>query len=145
MNLERYAEANGVEAVHKGSGHWQLKGKLLVNYYPDSKSRAAYVAGTKKARKGVTLEEAVAMCLEAPKCEGEKDKRRKGSRARRQALINRGLATCHWCSSALTIDTATLEHIIPLALGGLDNANNWALACEPCNQKRGGSMPELNS
>jgi hypothetical protein len=144
MRLVDYANAYGVEVTHKGGGHWQLKGKLTVSYYPDSKSRSAYVCGTKKARKGVTLEEAVAMCLKAPECQGQRDKRKKGSRERRQGLINRGLTACHWCKHSLTINTATLEHIIPLALGGLDNANNWTLACETCNQKRGAAMPELD-
>jgi len=71
---------------------------------------------------------------------------RKGraSRQRRQWLIEKkGVKTCHWCPTALTIETSTLEHIIPLTRGGLDQANNWTLACYPCNQDRGQNMPEL--
>jgi 5-methylcytosine-specific restriction endonuclease McrA len=43
----------------------------------------------------------------------------------------------------LTLDTSTMDHVIPLHRGGLDNANNRVLACEPCNSKRGHDMPEL--
>ena len=143
--LKQIAEARGVEVVNRGNGHWQLKGPLLVNYYPDSKSKSAYVAGTKKARKGVTPEEAVNMCFQAPQLQGAKDKRKNGSRAKRAALIRRGVTSCHWCNKPLTLDDSTLEHIIPLAIGGLDNANNRTLACAGCNHGRGSKMAELTA
>lgn len=141
--LRRAAEARGLEVIDRGNGHWQLKGPLLVNYYPDSKSKSAYVAGTKKARKGVTPEEAVAMCFEAPQFQGEKDKRKKNSRSKRAALIRKGVTACYWCGKPLTLDRSTLEHKIPLAIGGLDNANNRTLACADCNHSRGSNMSEL--
>ena len=43
----------------------------------------------------------------------------------------------------LTEETATIEHYVPLGLGGLDNRNNMVLACDPCNSERGCSMKEL--
>ena len=70
---------------------------------------------------------------------------RKGSnsykKARRRLLKKHPF--CHWCNTLLTEETATLEHIIPLKRGGLDNDNNRTLACEPCNQERGHDMPEI--
>lgn len=50
---------------------------------------------------------------------------------------------CRWCGKTLTKRTATLEHVIPKAHGGQTKVNGkvkWehiALACKPCNQKRG--------
>jgi hypothetical protein len=42
---------------------------------------------------------------------------------------------CH-CGEPLTIETSTLEHIIPRVLGG-GSGNNLTLACGPCNWDRG--------
>ena len=144
--LKKLAAEKGVEYIDKGNGHIQLIGALMVNYYPNSKSKSAYIAGTKKALKQVTPEQAIGMCFKAPTCQGVTDKRTpKASRKQRKAMLVKGLDRCRWCKTLLTIDTSTVEHIIPLARGGLDNANNKTLACYDCNQSRGGNMPELNN
>jgi len=44
---------------------------------------------------------------------------------------------CKWCGATLTAKTATLEHVIPLSVGGTNDPNNIALACAACNNKRG--------
>ena len=145
MSLKSLAEAQGVEYIEKPNGHVQLKGPLLVNYYPNSKSKSAYVAGTKKASKQVTPEQAVGMCFEAPIIQRVKpEKRSKNSRDKRRKMIAKGINKCYWCKEPLTLDTSTVEHIVPLARGGLDNANNRTLACKNCNEARGCNMPELN-
>ncbi len=146
MSLKSLAEARGVEYIEKPNGHIQLKGPLLVNYYPNSKSKSAYVAGTKKAAKQVTPEQAVNMCFEAPVRQADKaEKRSSNSKSKRRKMIAKGITCCWWCKEPLTLDTSTLEHKIPLDIGGLDNANNRTLACFPCNQARGNTMPELKS
>jgi hypothetical protein len=138
-------KAGSIEVVDKGNGHIQLKGALLVNYYPDSKNQSCYVAGTTGAKTGVSPEQAVAMCSKAPAAPKRKDKRRGNSRKKRAALIKRGVTSCCWCNTPLTLDTSTLEHVIPLDLGGLDNDNNTTLACATCNNDRGNTMPELTT
>jgi hypothetical protein len=45
--------------------------------------------------------------------------------------------SCHYCGAALTVETATLEHIWPRARGGKDRNRNLALACQLCNSSRG--------
>lgn len=143
-DLARAAKARGATVVERGAYHFQIQGSLLVNYYPNSKRRSAYVAGTTKARWPVTAEQAVAMAFDAPPIASaaDKDTRGKNSRRKRAALLRKD-PLCHWCKTPLTIDTSTLEHIIPLDRGGLDNANNRALACGECNHGRGNNMPEL--
>ncbi|MCK5640643.1 MAG: HNH endonuclease [Gammaproteobacteria bacterium] len=143
--LKSLANQKGVGFTDMGGGHIQLRGSLLVNYYPDSKKKTAYVAGTKKPKFGVTLEHAIDMCFLAPESQGVIDKRSNNARRKRQRLIKKGVNKCRWCKKPLTIDDSTLEHVIPLARGGLDNANNWDLACEKCNSKRGHDMPELSA
>lgn len=138
------AEARGVEYIEKPNGHIQLKGPLLVNYYPDSKSKSAYVAGTKKSVKHVWPKQALDMCFEAPELQAARpEKRSAGSRKKRAAMLKKGITNCRWCNAPLTLDNSTIEHIVPLGRGGLDNANNRTLACKKCNEERGCDMPEL--
>ena len=143
QELARLCAEAGIELVERPNGHYQLKGKQLVNYYPNSEAKKAYIAGTKAGIKHVTPAEAVAMTTQCVQLD-KKDQRKKSYRNERAMLFERQ-KNCHWCGCVLTIETATLEHIYPLSKGGLDNPNNYTLACEPCNTKRGNSMPELNN
>lgn len=143
MKPKTLAERYRVDLKNCGNGHYQIKGPLLINYWPESKTKTAYVDGTKKGRKWVDWEEAIQMCFEVPEIATEKDKRKGNSRAKRAALIKKGVNSCHWCEVPLNLNNSTLEHVIPLARGGLDNANNRTLACKKCNQSRGSEMPEL--
>lgn len=148
-DLERICEFHHVELILKGNAHYQLKGPLLVNYYPLSSKKTAYVAGTTGGRKHVTPEQAVKMCFQAPSDSCKKAKRSGNYyKKKRQLWFKKKIRNCKWCEMPLTLEpnqknSATLEHIIPLNRGGLNNMNNMTLACEPCNQKRGSGMPEL--
>lgn len=142
--LRKEAGNRGVQIVERSNGHIQIVGgPLLVNYYPNSKKRSAYVAGTTSKIVSVNPAQAVAMAFKEPKAGTvRKDARRKSYRSFKVQLLKKS-PKCNWCSAELTMETATLEHIIPLAKGGLDNKNNMALACAPCNHGRGSKMPEL--
>lgn len=145
--LKQLAEQRGLKVVEKAPGHFHLTGgPLLVNYYPTSKKRTAYVAGTTGRRSGVTPEQAVEMCFTPPTVRGitRFDPRRGKYRpVRRRMMKGQKQVKCHWCPTMITLDTSTLDHVIPLYRGGLDNANNRVLACHPCNTRRGHAMPEL--
>jgi hypothetical protein len=141
--LEKAAKQRGVEIIDKGNGHYHLVGPLLVNYWPLSKKMTAYVAGTIKGPGRINPEQAIAMCFKTPKkVNGLKADRKKHYRPEKEILFVK-IKNCHWCDIELTIETATMEHIVPLDAGGLNNFNNYTLACEPCNTKRGNKMPEL--
>jgi len=136
------ANKEGVEVTILPNNHFQIHGKLLVNYYPISKRRTAYVRGTIKGRHNVTPKQAIAMAFEQPSTVGMPAKRRGKTKAKKENLLKKH-PFCHWCNRGLTTESATLEHIIPLKRGGLDNANNRVLACRECNHGRGCNMPEL--
>lgn len=146
-DLRDAAAARGATVSDKGNGHFQIRGRLLVNYYPFSKRRTAYVAATTHGKEGVSPTEAVAMAFSAPPlADTERRADRKGkTRQKRRMLIQRKGNRCHWCGAEVTLDTSTIEHVIPLARGGLDNSNNRVLACKPCNHGRGHDMPELRA
>lgn len=46
---------------------------------------------------------------------------------------------CRYCGALLTVETATVDHIKPKALGGKNRPKNFALACLRCNQKKADS------
>ena len=54
----------------------------------------------------------------------------------REAQKNR----CYWCSTRLK-PGYHLDHIWPLAKGGSHKRNNLAIACPPCNRRKGAKTP----
>lgn len=145
--LRRLAEARGLRIIDRGQGHLQLVGgPLLVNYYPLAKKRSAYVSGTTSRVVNVTPEQVVEMAFKPPEIvsAGHKAERKGKYRPlKRRMLKGKTRVKCHWCPTMIGMDTATIDHVIPLHRGGLDNANNRVLACGPCNHRRGHAMPEL--
>ena len=147
--LKRAAKKHGLVVVKLSHHHYQIKGgPLLINYYPYSKQRSVYVGGTKTGFKNVTPKCAVEMAFKPPPYHACKAKRSCSStnKVRRNKLWDKGVRECHWCHDPFhSIHQATLEHIVPLARGGLDNMNNLTLACRRCNNGRGSDMPELKN
>lgn len=138
--LRQTAGRYGVQVEIKSAGHFHIQGALLVNYYPFSAKRTAYVANTTKAIKDVAPKDAVKLAVTLPPV--TKDFKRKSYRPMKLKMLKKH-AFCNWCKCALVDETATVDHRIPLSRGGLDNDNNRVLACAPCNNKRGNEMPEL--
>lgn len=140
--LRKLAEAKGLSLIERENGHIQITGgPLLVNYYPNSKKMVAYVSGTTKGIYRVSPEKAVQMCFEVPNVPF-KDKRKASYKSTRKRMFKKS-NICHWCREPMAWEDCTIEHIIPLGRGGLDNANNRTLAHEKCNHERGNDMPEL--
>ena len=147
MDEYEMAKAAGVTIETKSQFHWHLKGALLVNYYPSKGT--AYVAGTKAGAKNVTFEQAIEMTRIQPELTQANRQRKSWHKAAKQQMFDKS-RRCHWCGAEMSLhpldkNFATIEHIIPLSRGGLDNRNNMALACMACNQKRGNNMSELES
>jgi 5-methylcytosine-specific restriction enzyme A len=150
--LRDVAASMGASVHAKPNGHFQIKGKLLVNYYPFAKKRTAYIAATTNGIRDATIAQAVSMAFEAPSLAKphQKDERSNSARYRRWRLRRwkAGFRHCHWCQVAMNRipkdpRQMTVDHKIPLARGGLDNPNNWVEACLKCNSERGHAMPEL--
>lgn len=72
--------------------------------------------------------------------------------ARKQLGASQG-NLCVYCSVSLTwqfhahkplaLTCATLEHIIPIAEGGLNHMDNLAVSCNRCNGRRGTTPHDL--
>ena len=58
------AVAKGLRVADLGCGHFQIiGGTVLVNYWPNSKRRTAYVDGERGGKSGVSPQQAVEMAL----------------------------------------------------------------------------------
>lgn len=145
QELKREAEAAGLTLDWKSEHHVHIKGgPFLVNYYPFSKKRTAYVASTRRGEQQVTPKRACQMAFDKPAFRPGEAGRRKPQRPHKERLWKRG-HTCYWCEQEIDhIDEATVDHVIPLGRGGIDNMNNKVLSCLPCNRDRGHEMPEVS-
>ncbi len=54
----------------------------------------------------------------------------------KRSILKRDGSTCFYCGKALE-DDITLEHLIPLTAGGINNLSNMVLAHESCNNRMG--------
>ena len=59
-------------------------------------------------------------------------------------LFDEQTGKCYYCQESLDNDshTTTIDHMIPLALGGKDNRRNRVLACADCNALKRGTTPK---
>ena len=57
----------------------------------------------------------------------------KKRRLRRELLAGRPWVECHYCGEHLTEVTMTLDHVKPVALGGMNALHNFVPACKTCN------------
>lgn len=48
---------------------------------------------------------------------------------------------CWICKQKMKLQTATVDHIIPVSKGGTDHISNLRLAHASCNQRRGNDWP----
>lgn len=55
-------------------------------------------------------------------------------------ILQRDNHTCQFCGERFEPAELTIDHLIPMALGGLDEPTNYVACCEPCNQRKA-AMP----
>lgn len=51
-------------------------------------------------------------------------------------VLRRDNYTCQFCNRRLEAGDLTIDHLIPIARGGLDEITNYVACCEPCNQRK---------
>jgi HNH endonuclease len=57
-------------------------------------------------------------------------------RAVKDDVLRRDNYTCQFCGRRFEGDKLTIDHLIPIARGGLDEPTNYVACCEPCNQQK---------
>jgi len=51
---------------------------------------------------------------------------------------------CLSCGAELTMETATIDHVIPQSKGGPDEFYNMQVLCASCNQEKGDYCCDMN-
>lgn len=69
-------------------------------------------------------------------------KRKTYSQTTRKMLYNNACGCCQLCGRKILYSDASLDHIIPLSLGGIDDVSNLQIACVPCNRLKSNVLPE---
>ena len=54
----------------------------------------------------------------------------------KEKLYEKASGTCCWCYKKLTLQKATIEHLIDRSQGGTNRAPNLEIACDACNGMR---------
>lgn len=62
-------------------------------------------------------------------------------RLKRETLLYRDWHCCIFCEEPLTLNTITIDHIVPRSKGGKHKWENVGAACKHCNEAKGNHMP----
>lgn len=64
------------------------------------------------------------------------------SKRLRFEILNRDNHTCRYCGGRAPDVTLTVDHVVPVALGGSDDPSNLVAACKDCNAGKSSSHPD---
>jgi hypothetical protein len=64
------------------------------------------------------------------------------SKRMRFEVLRRNGFRCHYCGAGADKAELTVDHVTPVALGGIDDPSNLVTACEPCNSGKTSTTPD---
>lgn len=64
------------------------------------------------------------------------------SKRLRYEILRRDQHTCRYCGASAPDVPLTVDHVLPVALGGTDEATNLVTACRDCNAGKTSSSPD---
>jgi hypothetical protein len=64
------------------------------------------------------------------------------SKQLRYQILRRDNFACRYCGAKAPEATLTVDHVVPVALGGETVASNLVTACEPCNSGKTSTPPD---
>jgi 5-methylcytosine-specific restriction endonuclease McrA len=59
----------------------------------------------------------------------------------RENLLSRDGFACQYCGKSLTLESATVDHVVPTSRGGSRSWNNTVASCKACNNRKGNRTP----
>ena len=80
---------------------------------------------------------------EAQKVCWKRIKRKQYSPTVRKNIYNQADGCCQLCGERILLNQMTLDHIIPLSMGGADSVENLQCTCKACNRFKDNILPEL--
>lgn len=75
-------------------------------------------------------------------CDSSKKKRKSLHQDMRLLIYKRDNGICQICGKPLDVDNFTIDHIVPLNRGGVNNINNYRCVCSRCNEWKSDSLDE---
>lgn len=64
------------------------------------------------------------------------------SRSLRFQILRRDNHSCRYCGGTAPSATLTVDHVVPVALGGTDDPTNLVTACQGCNAGKSATPPD---
>jgi len=64
------------------------------------------------------------------------------SKRLRYEVLRRDGYRCRYCGASAETEALTVDHVIPVSLGGSDDPSNLCAACGPCNTGKSSSAPD---
>ncbi|RKI87876.1 HNH endonuclease [Parablautia intestinalis] len=71
-----------------------------------------------------------------------KIRRKRYSDEEREIIYNKSGGRCELCGQRLLLENMTLDHIVPLSMGGGESMENLQAACYACNQFKSNILPD---
>ncbi len=68
-------------------------------------------------------------------------KRTMNARCTRRNVLMRDRFTCQYCAVVCTMNTITIDHVLPRSRGGKTVWDNVVAACHPCNRRKADRTP----
>jgi ribonuclease HI len=147
VKKDKEANINARIAKHTDY-HFSIKGSVYnVNFYPTKKT--FYINGTNAIDKKICTYQTVEELIDIAdgkknflnSLSFEKSKRKNFKQCKTQLF--QSIKSCFWCNVELSLETATIEHKIPLSKGGSNRNDNLTLACFECNSQRKNKTTKL--
>lgn len=131
------ASSNGLSVHECSPGHHQIRGGAYkVDLWP--RTGTWYVHGSVSGNRGRCRPQRIINAALGSLVEKKGHERKNSkwmSKVKKRLFENH--QCCHWCQTPLTLETATIDHLVPLSRGGSNYLNNLVLSCRPCNAQKG--------
>lgn len=147
------AAVAGIAVHDRGDGFFRVHSpSIRVDVWEAEGHRSCYVEQHCDPWHAGGLEEAIRLACTPPARRDANSRPKRPQPDRMRALKAHavcrdaqedGSVLCHWCRVPLAPAHMTLDHMIPLARGGVNTLRNLVVACEACNRWRASEMPEL--
>jgi 5-methylcytosine-specific restriction endonuclease McrA len=69
-------------------------------------------------------------------------RKKKAVKFSRENVFTRDKGKCQYCLQRIPRAESTYDHVVPKRLGGRTTWENIVIACQSCNQKKGGRTPQ---
>ena len=137
--LEKFLAEKGIKATICSEYHLQVRQDgFIFNIYPTRQT--LFINGAKKSIKFLNPDHLIQIINREINFEydGKKDRRKISYKNSKLKLWNKGKRVCFVCGLPITdINNASVDHKIPLAMGGANQFDNYALTHKACNNKKG--------